>query len=326
MQSRTSIRSQGQFADNTALAAIIVVLDMLSVQLVDIAKDVETSVNGVCSGFTGMSQRAREALGHASDALKNDSDGGGLQSFLHRVQIALKVLLRRIESSHDFAVNLANDIDDIDERMEMMLAFADKLDSLASDAKDASQSRAMKVGNEQELEETVDGLRVQLSVLGYATGGTSNALRGFINGLKTSISNASNRATKKASEDAEAKENGERTVGGILDQLSSSHGKMSDSLSDLATMTRQLNMDIGQAVMSMQFQDRVNQRIEHLLATIADLASELKPFTSNASTPKVQSITEFWTQRMSERSTMNAERNQVAAVQSEAADNSIELF
>ncbi len=326
MHHQSNIRSRGQFADNTALAAIIVVLDMLSAQLVDIAKDVETSVNGVCSGFTGMSQRAREALGKASDALKTDTDGGGLQSFLHRVQIALKVLLRRIESSQDFATNLATDISDIDERMELMLAFADKLDSLANDAKDASQSRTLQLDTQADLEETVDTLRVQLSVLGYATGGTSHALRGFINGMKTSISNAAIRATKKAGEDAEARDNGERTVNGILEQLSSSHSKMSDSLSDLATMTRQLNMDIGQSVMSMQFQDRVNQRIDHLIATINDLAGELKPFTRDASEPKVQSITEFWTQRMAERSTMNAERQAVATAPSDEVDNSIELF
>ncbi len=73
-------------------------------------------------------------------------------------------------------------------------------------------------------------------------------------------------------------------------------------------MNRQLNMDIGQAVMSMQFQDRVNQRIEHIVDTIHELSTDQRPLTLASDPNTAQLITKLWTDRLAEKATMNAER------------------
>ena len=319
-------RTTNKFADQTAISAITVVLDMLSAQLTDIAQDVEASVNGVCAGFQGMTTRAKEALSTASDSLELNNDGGGLQAFVHRVRISLDVLLRRVESSHEFSRQLASDINDIDERLELLLLFSDKLELIASNAKEAAKRHGRLNEREQPAEVIIDALREQVSVLGFATAGAGTAVRGLVQGLRTAMATTAGRAQTKAFEDKTATEQSEQTVRGIISQLSESYNKMTESLSKSATMSRQLNLDIGQAVMSMQFQDRVNQRIQHLRETIDDLTSELRPYAADADQENVQSITQFWLERMNERSTMQAERIQIPQGQSDSDDSSIELF
>lgn len=318
--------TSSKFADGTAIAAITIVLDMLSAQLVDIAEDVETSVNGVCSGFQGMATRAKDALTTASDSLDLTNDGGGLQAFVHRVRLSLDGLMRRIESTHEFSTQLSSDIDDLDERLELLLHFSDQLEAIADEAKEASKKHGRLNEREHPNEVIIAGLREQVSVLAFAIDGSGSALRGVVKGMRTAIATTAGRARSKANEDQTATIKNETTVRTILAQLTASYNKMTESLSKSASMSRQLNMDIGQAVMSMQFQDRVNQRIEHLRETIDDLASELKQFTGEAEQDKVESITQFWLDRMNERSTMQAERIQLPEEQSASDDSSIELF
>ncbi len=297
---------------------------MLSAQLADIAKDVETSVVGVCAGFQGMSQRAKDALGTASDALNIQADGQGLDGFVQRIKISLEILLRRIESSSDFSAQLARDIDEIDERLELLLSFSDRLNGLAADAKRIAAQTPGK--SSQAKDEYINELREQVSILSHATIGSGGAIKGLVNGLKRTVSNTSTRVRGKSSKDLEAAAHSERTVREILDQLTESYAKMRNSLTKAASMSRQLNMDISQAVMSMQFQDRVNQRIEHLMETIHELAGELQPYTADAHQGNVQSITEFWMQRAAERSTMAAERKHIQSTGTESDEGSIELF
>jgi methyl-accepting chemotaxis protein len=319
--------SQKRYADNAAIASILVVLDMLSVQLADISKDVESSVNGVCNGFAGMGQRAKAALSTASDALDASSDGGGLQAFVHRVKLSLEVLLRRIESSRDFSTTLSADIEEINERLSLMSLLSEKLTEVADTAKkSASANRKLAVW-ESDPQEIVEKMTEQASVLGFAAAGTGKAISNLIAGMSSSMASAASRAKRKAVEDAEAAVASATTVRNILEQLTGSYEKMTESLSRSASMSRQLNMDIGQAVVSMQFQDRVSQRIEHMLETIEELSQELRPFTTSDDDKNVQSITEYWMKRLAEKSTMRAEReflNETPA--NESAEGSIELF
>ncbi len=76
---------------------------------------------------------------------------------------------------------------------------------------------------------------------------------------------------------------------------------MTHSLSNSAAMSRQLNLDIGQAVMSMQFQDRVNQRIGHLIDSIEELNAELQPYAVTSQVEVAQSLTQLgWSGSLSD--------------------------
>ncbi len=312
--------------DSTAIAAILVVMDRISFQLKDIASDVENSVNGVCEGFQGMGTRARSALTTAADALDTSCDGGGLQSFVHRVGMSLEVLLQRTESSRDFSTVLSHEIEDIDDRFNVVIALGEKMSSIAETAKWASSKGRTALGNSGKNKEQWEELVEQTSVLAQEANVVGQAITSVASGLSSAMKRASSRARNKAEEDSGATASTENSIRTMLDQLTASYEKMTHSLSNSAAMSRQLNLDIGQAVMSMQFQDRVNQRIGHLIDSIVELTHELKPYTAAANAEMQQSLTQFWLERLAERSTMNSERAIVDAAATETEESSIELF
>ncbi len=313
--------------DSTAISAILVVLDRLSMQLKDIAEDVENSVNGVCEGFQGMGTRARAALTTAADALDTSCDGGGLQSFVHRVGMSLEVMLQRIESSRDFSTVLSHEIEDISDRFRIVLALGEKVTNVAESAKWATYKSRTALNGQGNVKAQFEELVEHTSVLAQEAGTIGQAISSVVSGLSSAMQRASSRARNKAEEDAGATATTENTVRNMLDQLSSSYEKMTHSLSNSAAMSRQLNLDIGQAVMSMQFQDRVNQRIGHLIDSIDELNHELQPYTATSTAEVATSLTELWLERLASRSTMASERT-IASPQGEADsdEGSIELF
>lgn len=312
--------------DSTAISAILIVLDRLGMQLKDIAQDIEGSVNGVCEGFQGMGTRARAALTTAADALDTSCDGGGLQSFVHRVGMSLEIMLQRIESSRDFSTVLSHEIEDINDRFSIVLALGEKVSNVAESAKWATYKSRTALNSSGNVKAQFEELVEHTSVLAQEAGTIGQAISSVVSGLTSAMSRASNRAKNKAEEDAGATASTENTVRNMLDQLSASYEKMTHSLSNSAAMSRQLNLDIGQAVMSMQFQDRVNQRIGHLIDSIDELTHELQPYTATANKELTSSLTQLWLERLAERSTMASERALVSASVEDADEGSIELF
>jgi len=312
--------------DSTAISAILIVLDRLGMQLKDIALDIEGSVNGVCEGFQGMGTRARAALTTAADALDTSCDGGGLQSFVHRVGMSLEIMLQRIESSRDFSTVLSHEIKDINDRFSIVLALGEKVSNVAESAKWATYKSRTALNSQGSVKAQFEELIEQTSVLSQEAGTIGQAISSVVSGLTSAMSRTSNRAKNKAEEDAGATASTEDTVRNMLDQLSASYEKMTHSLSNSAAMSRQLNLDIGQAVMSMQFQDRVNQRIGHLIDSIDELNHELKPYTATANAELSSSLTQLWLERLAERSTMASERALVSASVDDTDEGSIELF
>lgn len=313
--------------DSTGFTAIIVVLDMLTIQLEDIAKDVEVSVTGVCGGFQGMSNRARNALSAAANALESSTDGGGIQAFVHRVGMALEIMLHRIESSSDFSAQLSNEIEDVCDRLHVINDLDEKLSKICDLAKQANKEGNAGLHSPGDCRDSLASLVEATSVLTSVIGATSSSISRISSGLSSSVRRLSARIKCKAEEDQEAIRSSEQTVRETLDKLSLSYDKMTKSLSNSAVMSRQLNMDIGQAVMSMQFQDRVNQRIQHLVETVSELGGELQQFTKFADKDRVKTISDYWMERVAEKSTMKAERISLdTAVTSNSDVDSVELF
>ncbi len=312
--------------DGSSLAAILTVLDIVSDQLNDIAKDVEISVIGVCNGFQGMSSRARTALARAADALDTSSDDGGLPAFVHRVRMSLATMLARLESSRDFSLHLTEQIEEIDERLNLVVRLGEKMISIAGDARNATnQSMAVlkrSMGHRGDSEQLLDSF----AVLAQASAQCGQAICSLVMGLRSITKDGANRARNKAEEDQKTIASSENTIRSTLDMMSTSYEKMNESLSSSAAMNRQLNMDIGQAVMSMQFQDRVNQRIEHIVTTIHELSADLRPLTLSSDPNTAQMITKLWKDRLAEKATMNAERAGGDSSAAPAEESTIDLF
>jgi hypothetical protein len=61
--------------------------------------------------------------------------------------------------------------------------------------------------------------------------------------------------------------------------------------------------------MALQFQDRVNQRLDHVVEALQALQENLTPFADEAEPELVESRAQDWSDWLCSRSTMQSERN-----------------
>ena len=318
-------------SDRAALSAIIVVLEMMAAQLKDIDSDVRSSVDGVCAGFAGMGSRAKSALSSSSEALDSSIDGGGLKAFVHRVKIALEVLLNRIESVRKWDDVIMRDISDSLQRLALVDELSKKMIDVGARATAAVPQTRYDDLSPREQRQQFQKMREQVSILSYAATEAGTAIADVYAGVHASLDRCNSRIKQKRLDDEQVAGTSQLRVKDLLEKMTATYERMSESLASSAQMSRQLNNDISQAVVSMQFQDRVTQRMDHLLDTIDDLMVDLRPYADAGTNEETPSLTEFWIQRINEKATMDAERQfgddtQASQGSSSDDDDDIELF
>jgi hypothetical protein len=311
--------------DSSSAMAIVTVMGIVVDHLRDISQDIESSVLGVCGGFQGMSKRARQAVSTASVALDDGCHEGGLPGAMMRIRGSLANLLCRLEASRDFSIDLCERIDEVEERLDLVVRLGEKIMEMAENTEATVKQGLAPMRRNAACRDSYDRVWSSMESILNASRQTGQQICSLVSGMRSLTKDSVNRSRAAAEEDQRAVQSSDGTMRITLDAMAQSYERMNESLSASSALNEQLNLDIGQAVMSMQFQDRINQRIDHIVTTITEIETDLQPLTEVTSGGHLQAIAELWTSRMHEKATMESERGGSAPQPSEPAD-SIELF
>ncbi len=114
----------------------------------------------------------------------------------------------------------------------------------------------------------------------------------------------------------------------LLNELQVAHRTMMESIERTSEFSSQLRDDIGKSVMSMQFQDRISQRIGHVISTINGLVGHVMPTDIKALEQAANAQSDRWLAEFAASYTMDAERMALSDGSSPSApvESSIELF
>jgi hypothetical protein len=121
-------------------------------------------------------------------------------------------------------------------------------------------------------------------------------------------------------------------VTNLLDQLGVMHHGLTTSLQRTESLSEGVSRDITKSIMALQFQDRVNQRLDHVVEALQALKENLSPFRNVASVEQTSSRSADWRAWLNSRSTMSSERlvigqdSQSSSSASAADFGSVELF
>jgi methyl-accepting chemotaxis protein len=117
----------------------------------------------------------------------------------------------------------------------------------------------------------------------------------------------------------------------LLDDLQISHHQITTSMTSMSGISAELKADINRALVSIQFQDRVSQRVAHVIESIEYLVGWLNPSSSEKSYAATRNLL---LSEIGSRFTMQAERDIVdrpstgftKAAAKSANSMSVELF
>ncbi len=130
--------------------------------------------------------------------------------------------------------------------------------------------------------------------LGVCASETSYSIRKQVQQLDASLKAASRELQACIMMDAETAHKSHELVTRLLDQFSIMHHGMADSLHRTEHLIESLSRDIGRSVIALQFQERVHQRLDHVVEALAALQENLTPFLQQVSVGRAAARSNDW--------------------------------
>jgi methyl-accepting chemotaxis protein len=309
-------------------------LEVLEGQIKDINQDVETSVAGVCKGFHGMAVRAQSAVSAASESISSGAkEGSGGKDMIAEMQKVLNSLLANVRSSSDFTQSVSAKLTSIESRLEAIEKTLGDVEELANKAKVVAlngQIEASRIGTAGLAFAVVAQETKSLSTNAAST---SDAIRKLIAKLTDEVKVTADEIRQRTEIDSNSFVESEQQARELLNDIDANHKQIVNSLNKTSEISGELRGDIARAVMSMQFQDRVSQRMAHVAETLEILVHEVDAKSYTYCKAEAQGRSDQWLGQISKKYTMDSERiaisgeGQLATTASSSSDDfDVELF
>ncbi len=314
------------------LAAVGKVLQVLVQQLSGVNLDIEESVTGVSAGFYGMAQRAQAAVAAARSATVGDVPiDRDSHSPLAEIQQVLNKLLADVQSSFRFSQLASEKLAHLEKQLGGVEKVVGEVEGIAGRAKMVALNGRIEASRLGIAGKAFGVVAQETKDLADKAAQTGCAIRQSINELARELFQTTGEIKCRADRDAIELLEMNATVVGLLGKLDQTYQQMTEAMARTAKLSGELQNDIGKAVMSMQFQDRVSQRIAHVVQSLDILINRLDPFCSKADIAETTRVFNVWLGEMQSHYTMDSERlfdsqSTASRTGAHSQTNSSELF
>jgi methyl-accepting chemotaxis protein len=255
----------------------LVVLPVIRRQLQDVSRQVEDAVVGVCGNFTGIAARAREAVTDSTALLVGQSSGdeATVESSIETSRRTIASLLERMERATNLSAMAVSSMEDVSRTVTGIEGLLAQLQRIAFTNKLVALNAKIEAVHVGELgsgfEVVADEISRQAELSTELVGGIS----GHIQEMRDRADAAAGDLRAFLAEDRQKLDQSRDEAEGALSMLLSLHQRTRDSLARNTQENSRLAGDIAAAVMGLQFQDRVKQRVEHVVEALENLENVL---------------------------------------------------
>jgi methyl-accepting chemotaxis protein len=305
-----------------AVAAVDQVLAVASSQIGATAKQVEEAVATVCRSFAGIVRRTKEA---AAQATTGGQDGGALDT-ARRTISDLMGRMDGVRKAADEAVNTLKQIEQIGQRVDRIQESLSGVDQVAHMLHILAMNARIEAVRAGDRGRTFAVVASETQTLATNIRATAIAIREMVTGLWQEVRDSTRRMRSGLIDDrsddlSRATELSREEGTQALDALGRAHADMQRTVAAAADNAARVAADVAQAITALQFQDAVNQQLEHVREALADARGCLAsgdPAAADALLDRLQG-----------RLTMESEREHLrgrATAPAPAAGGSVELF
>lgn len=342
----TSVPQQNPTSDQrffealTELKTMQRVMASLAIQLREIDSDIHGSVMAVTQGFQGMAQRAQSAAQFATSSLLTPASGSAIAgkgsngqpaNHVSEIQRVVSMMLQDMSASSRSTHEAATQLGRIDEHLAQITKQLAAIEQLAVRSRVVAmngQIEAARLGKAGEAFMVVVEETKELSANATQTGTT---IRDVVQKLVGELVDTSKKLKEQAVLDQERVNNSKQYATELLEGLEASHRSMTDSIQQTQSISQELGKDICKAVMGMQFEDRVSQRLSHISGSLDMLTQRIEVCAGTEIDDDVAAQVERLLSDIASHFTMESERDallRTSAIRHSEAEStcSVELF
>lgn len=313
----------------TEVAGYLPSVPALEKQLLDSVQYLEKSVVEVCADFEGMAARARQSVALAS--CLQSGEGSDVAELIAASRKTLQQLVEQIQRGAEVssvAIQRMNAVERSSREIVKALAEAERIAFVNKLLALNAKIEAVHVG---ELGTSFAIVADEIARQAEHSDEITGRILSLMAELSDTAGVAAHDLNEMASVSRDSLEVSRSEVEAALNKLTHTHEDMQRSLDASVSQSEEVSQEVAQAVMALQFQDRVNQRIGHVVKALGSMRESIsKPLKDiQAETPWIGEDRHKKVALQLESSyTMNAERSVVnQASQRPGSDgDDIELF
>jgi hypothetical protein len=313
---------------DAALAHYLPQLGIMSEQLKQTSRQIEESVVGVCDSFQGIAVRARATVSKAVGFLGHDATpASGRRSFDALIQDCggtLVKIMDTINEAGEVSRRAIERIQQMDMASRQIGAALGQLDEIAKGNRMLALNARIEAAHVGAEGAGFTVVAVELAAQTVKSRTVTAQVSELAVNLRTLAETTVDDLQQVKERDAERIERCRQEVNASLENLKAAHGEMEEMLNAMTADGALLATDIGAAVRGMQFQDRVAQRIAHVVSDLDTLQARLAPHqhkvSGNVSETDPAADVGF------SKYTMQEERAAAGMDEAEASGGDVELF
>lgn len=236
---------------------------------------VEEAGNDLANRFGAINSRLRAANAATSSAIGSMSSGGGIAQLIELAERRLGVVIESINGA-------LRDKSRVLEELRALTHFADDLKRMAREvAEIASKTNLLALNAAIEaarVGEAGRGFTVvadEVRKLSQLSGETGSRITESVEVITGAMANTVQLAADYAKQDDVVLAQGQTTIREVLQELRGSTNLLADAANALVRESEGVQDEVAQVMVSMQFQDRVNQ-------ILAQVHSDMERFASYA--------------------------------------------
>lgn len=249
--------------------AHIPVLPLLRIQLEQTSAEMESSVVSVCGTFNEIASNARDSVKESTRAVGAEQEtGAGLESALANSRTTIENLLERMERNSELSMRVV-------ERMGVAEA------SLNGITRALVEIDKISFGNHMlALNAKIEAVHVgdkgagfgvvadEIAAQARKSSSMTEQIEQTVQDLSRAMIGAAGELRALASADREKLAESRAEVRAALDCLGHAHETIRERLEVARNRQEQLAEDISRSVQTLQFQDRLSQRIGHVVTAL----------------------------------------------------------
>jgi methyl-accepting chemotaxis protein len=308
----------------TEFARYLPQLAKMSEQLKQTSSQIEEAVVNVCVSFQGIATRARAAVARSTSFIADDKQKeSGKRSFEDLIATCSGTLVKIMNvtaEAGDVSRRAIERIEEMDKASQQISDALAQLDTITSGNRMLAFNARIEAAHAGAVGMGFGVVAVELAAQSVKSRAITAHVEELALTLRTLAESSIHDLRNMNNKDAKRVQQCRHDVDVSLQDLETAHRDMAEMLTGMTTDGALLANDIGSAVRGMQFQDRISQRIAHVVEDLDILSARLTAHAGDVP-PVFAGADEGFSAY-----TMKEEREAAGFTEAEASGGDVELF